>query len=140
MMLDQGQSLRCPQADDHLSWTFIAVKNHHDHSNSYKEKHLIGAGLQFQRFSPLSSWWEAWQRAGRHGAEELRTLHLDPQTARRDCVHSEHRRPQSPLHSDALPPIRPHLLIVPLPMGQTFKCASPWGHSYSNHHIPLSGL
>ena len=24
--------------------------------SSYKKKHLIGAGLQFQRFSPLSSW------------------------------------------------------------------------------------
>jgi hypothetical protein len=46
------------------------VKRHHDHDNSYKGKHLIGAGLQFQRFSPLSSWQEAWQDAGRHGAEE----------------------------------------------------------------------
>ena len=27
--------------------------------------HLIGAGVQFQRFSLLSSWWEAWQCAGR---------------------------------------------------------------------------
>ena len=34
----------------------IAVKRHHDYSNSYNEKHVIGAGLQFQRFSPLSSW------------------------------------------------------------------------------------
>lgn len=33
-------------------------------------KYLIGAGLQVQRFSPLSSWWEAWQHAGRCGAEE----------------------------------------------------------------------
>ena len=35
---------------------FIAVKSHHDSGNSYyKRKHLIGAGLQFQRFSLLSS-------------------------------------------------------------------------------------
>ena len=34
---------------------FIAVKRHHDHSNSYKGKHLIGAGLQVRRFGPLSS-------------------------------------------------------------------------------------
>jgi hypothetical protein len=33
----------------------IAVKRHHDHSNSYKGKHLIGAGLQVRRFGPLSS-------------------------------------------------------------------------------------
>jgi hypothetical protein len=28
----------------------IAVKRHHDHCNSYKGKHLIGAGLQVERF------------------------------------------------------------------------------------------
>jgi hypothetical protein len=26
--------------------------------------------LRVQRFSPLSSWWEAWQHAGGHGVEE----------------------------------------------------------------------
>lgn len=31
-----------------LGRVFIAVKRHHDHSNSYKGKHLIGAGLQFE--------------------------------------------------------------------------------------------
>jgi hypothetical protein len=47
----------------------IAVKRHHDHNNSYKRKHLIEAGLQLQRFSPLLSWWEMWQSTGRHSAE-----------------------------------------------------------------------
>ena len=46
----------------------IAVKRHHDRSNSYKGEHLIGAGLWGQ--SPLLSWQEAWQHAGRHGAGE----------------------------------------------------------------------
>jgi hypothetical protein len=46
----------------------IAVKRHHDQGNSYKGQHLIEAGLQFHRFSPLSSWREAWQCPGRHGA------------------------------------------------------------------------
>ena len=41
---------------------------HHDQGNSYKGKHLIGSGLQFQRASPLSSWWEALQRTCRHSA------------------------------------------------------------------------
>jgi len=37
----------------------------------YKGKHLTGAGLQFQRFSPSSSsWWEARQCAATHGAGE----------------------------------------------------------------------
>jgi hypothetical protein len=48
----------------------IAMKRHHDHGKSYKEKYLIGTGLQVQRFSPLLSWWVAWQHAGRHGAGE----------------------------------------------------------------------
>ena len=33
---------------------FIVVKRHHDHSNSYKGKLIIRAGLHFQRFSPLT--------------------------------------------------------------------------------------
>ena len=44
------------------------MKRHHDQDNSNKCKHLIGAGLEFQRFSPLSAWLEAWKCAGRHGA------------------------------------------------------------------------
>lgn len=43
---------------------------HHDHSSSYKGRHLIGTGLQFHRSSPLSSWQEAGQHAGTHGARE----------------------------------------------------------------------
>jgi hypothetical protein len=35
-----------------------------------KGKDVIGAGLQFQRFSPLSLWWETWQCPGTHGAGE----------------------------------------------------------------------
>jgi hypothetical protein len=41
------------------------VNRHYDH-NSYKEKHLIEASLQFQRFSMLLSWW----CADRYGTEE----------------------------------------------------------------------
>jgi hypothetical protein len=67
--------------------------------NLIKRKHLIGAGLQFQRFSPLPL-------CGEHGImqgdtvleKELRVLHLDPHTAPGDCVtlaRVEHIRPQS---------------------------------------------
>jgi hypothetical protein len=48
----------------------MAAKRHHDQGNSYKEQRVIGAGLQFQRFSPLRSSKEAWQHAGRHGTGE----------------------------------------------------------------------
>ena len=55
----------------------IVVKRHHDHSDSYKGQHLIGAGLQFQRFSPLSSWWVACSvQADVVLEKELRVLHL----------------------------------------------------------------
>ena len=43
------------------------MKRHHDQSNSYKGQHLIGACLQVQRFSPLSSSQETWQCPDRHG-------------------------------------------------------------------------
>jgi hypothetical protein len=36
-----------------------------DHGNNYKGKHFLGTGLQFQRLSPLSSWWEPSQHAGK---------------------------------------------------------------------------
>ena len=59
------------------------MKRHHDYSNSYKG-HLIGAGLQFQRFNPLSSWQEAWQHPGRCGAGGAkRVLYLDSKIARK---------------------------------------------------------
>jgi hypothetical protein len=44
------------------------VKRHHDQGNSYKRQQLIGAGLQFYKFSSLSSKQEAWQHPGRHGS------------------------------------------------------------------------
>jgi hypothetical protein len=53
------------------------------HGNSYKKKktktkpnnnkNLIGAGLQFQSFNSAPSWHEAWQTAGRHGAEGVKS-------------------------------------------------------------------
>jgi hypothetical protein len=42
------------------------VKRHYNQGNAHKGKHLIRAGLQVQRVSPLS-WQEAWQHPGRHG-------------------------------------------------------------------------
>ena len=61
--------------------------------------------------------------------KELRVLHLDLQAAEGDCL--PHKCSMSigdlkaRLHSDTLPPIKPHPfqqgLIVPLPMGQAFQ-------------------
>jgi len=54
-----------------VSWGFTAVKRHHDQGKSYKG-HLIGTGLQVQRFSPLIKV-GAWQLAGRHGAGKAKS-------------------------------------------------------------------
>ena len=59
-----------PGYHERLSQCSITVKRHHDHGSSYKRKHLIRAGLQFQKFSPLLSRWGAWRHAGRHGAAD----------------------------------------------------------------------
>jgi hypothetical protein len=43
--------------------------------------------LILKRFCPLSSWWEMWQHAGRHGAGiELRVLPLDLQAVGKELV------------------------------------------------------
>jgi hypothetical protein len=56
------------------------MKRHHVQGNSYKGKHFIGAGLQFQRFSPL-------YHGKKHGSmqtgmmlEDPRVLHFDLKT------------------------------------------------------------
>jgi hypothetical protein len=43
-----------------------------------KKQHLIGAGLQVQRFSPLSSRWEHGTIQAGMAQEELRVLCLHP--------------------------------------------------------------
>ena len=60
-------------------WCLTDVQRHHGQGQSYKGKHLIGTSLQFQRFSPLSSWQEVWQCL----LKLLKVLHLDLKAARR---------------------------------------------------------
>lgn len=47
------------------------MKSHYDEENSYKEKHLVGAGLQFQKSNLLSSCQESRQCEGRFSAGGL---------------------------------------------------------------------
>jgi hypothetical protein len=51
------------------------VNRHHDQGKCYKGQHLIGAGLQVQKFSPLSSRWEHGSVQAGMVQEELRVLH-----------------------------------------------------------------
>jgi hypothetical protein len=63
----------------------IAMKRHHDHGNSYKGNHLIGAGLQFRASVH-------YHHVGKHGStqaymvlkRQLKVLYLDLQAAGRD--------------------------------------------------------
>jgi hypothetical protein len=52
------------------------VNRHHDQGKSNKGQHLIGAGLQVQRFNPLSSRQEHDSIQAGMVQEELRVLHL----------------------------------------------------------------
>lgn len=101
-----------------LSQGFTAEKRHHDHSKSYKRQHCIGAGLHFERLSPLSlSWQETSQHAGRHGAgegAESSSLHLESQAEGNYIPHWEELEHISELSK---PTSRmTQLLTVPLPM------------------------
>jgi hypothetical protein len=62
---------------------------------------------------------------------ELRVLRLDLKAAEREPVHYTGsglsvRDLKGHPHSDSLPPKRPHLLIVPLPMDQAYKHVNLW--------------
>jgi hypothetical protein len=72
-----------------------AVSRHYDQGNSYKG-HLIGAGLQVQRFSPLSSRQEHGSIQAGMVQVELRVLHLDLTVARRKTNSSEQRGASKP--------------------------------------------
>ena len=81
---------------------------------SYTGQHLIGADLQVQGFSPLSSWWE-------HGivqadmvlGKDLRAIHLNPkEMGRRISMLRQlgERSLRARPFSDTLPPTRLHLI------------------------------
>ena len=74
------------------------MKRHCDHRNPYKGQYLIGPGLQVQRLTPLSSWWDTWRNTGRQGERERsESLHLYQQAAGREKYWAwlEYLKPQS---------------------------------------------
>jgi hypothetical protein len=87
--MEPSRSLYCRDVQCNLtmclSLGFIAVNRHHDQGNIVVlyGQHFIGAGLQVQRFSPLSSGWEHDSIQAGMVQEELRVLHLVPKAARR---------------------------------------------------------
>jgi hypothetical protein len=113
---------------------------HRDHSDS--GKHLAGAGLQLQRFCPLSSWQEAWRLMGRHAAGEGAESSTSGSAGSRKKETLVLLNCQSPSQcctssNKATPTPRPHLLI-PLKHSLITKYSNigVYGeYSYSNHHI-----
>jgi len=122
------------------------VKRHQ--GNSYKRHTFNWGWLTVSEVQSIIIMVEAWQRAGRHGAGGAESSTscsegIQEETAKRrltchtgQSLSTETSKPTP--HSDTLPlpPIRPLLLIVPHPMGQTFKHMSHGvgGQTYSNHH------
>jgi hypothetical protein len=68
---------------DCLCQGFTAMNRHHNQGKAYKGQHLIGTGLQVQRFSPLSSRQEHDSIQAGMVQEELRVLHLHLKAASR---------------------------------------------------------
>jgi hypothetical protein len=62
------------------------VNKYHDQDNSYKGQHLIGAGLQVYRLSPLSSRQEHGSIQAGMVQEKLRVLHLHPKEAKEQTI------------------------------------------------------
>ena len=58
------------------------MNRHLDQGKSYKGQHLIGAGLQVQRFSPSSSGWKHGRVQTGMVQEELRVLYLKAASGR----------------------------------------------------------
>jgi hypothetical protein len=108
------------------------VNRHHDQRKSYKKQHLIGAGLQVQRFSPLSSSrWEHGSIQAGMAQEELRILCLHPKAASGRLTSRQlgwgsytHTR------SDISIPTRSHLFQ----QGHTFRWCHSLVQGYTNHH------
>jgi hypothetical protein len=127
---------------------FIAMKRQHDWGNSYKDKHLVEIGLQFQRFRSLSSWLEAQHHAVTLGAGGAICLiwrsSWSEGSQKETFIHTGQslniRRPHSlPMQwhtssNNATPtPIRQHLVIVSLPVTKHPIIWVYWGQTYSNH-------
>ena len=126
-----------------LVMLFTSGKKCHDYSNSHKRKHFIGGSIGLQRFSPLSSWQEAWRFAGRLGAGGAQ-ISTSSSAGKRKWIecHSEHSLSEGDLKvhpivthfsSKVTPaPTRPCLRIVLLPM-------SWYRPGCSNFHCNRSG-
>jgi hypothetical protein len=109
-----GKSLLCWTATIHDHGVLAEVFNWHE------ETTFNWGWLTVQRFSPLSSWQEAWQRPGIYGAGGCAESSTSWSEVSRKglCVTlGVAWNLKAWLHCDTLLSTRPHLWIVPLSMG-----------------------
>jgi hypothetical protein len=107
----------------------MTVNRHHDPGKSSKRQHLIGAGLQVQRFSPISSGWGHGSIQADTVQEELKDSqhHLKATRGSLACrqLGWGYYSPYPQWHTytnKATPTLTgPHLLIVPLPGLRIYK-------------------
>jgi hypothetical protein len=105
-----------------FSQGLIAAKRHHDHSNFYKGKNLLGLAYNFSfsfslvfaynfRFSSASVWQEAWWHTGRHGArgaESSTSGSSDSRKRKRPLGLVCASETSKPTSGNILSPTRPH--------------------------------
>lgn len=89
----------------------VSVKRRHDQGKSYKRKHLIGACLQFQRFSLLSWWGELASRQTRCWRSVAKGSTCGS-AGRESLSLAEAFESAKPTPSDTLPCKRSHLKIL----------------------------
>ena len=124
------------------------MNRHHDQGNSYKGQHLIGAGLQNQRFNPLLSRWEHGSIQAGLVQEELRVLRLHLKSATRILASRQlgwvlKLIPTLNTYSNKVTPTPtgPQLLIVLLPGPSIYKPSQSYTKKPRDHHqLKNSGL
>lgn len=102
---------------------------------------LVFTVSEFQRVNPWSSWWLAWQQAGRHGSETVaESLQPNPQTGGKTVYWTWFGlfETSNPTPKWLTSSNKAHQLIFPKQFYQigtkhsnTWAC---WGHSHSNHY------
>jgi hypothetical protein len=113
------------------------VNRHHDQGKSYKKQHLIGAALQVQRFSPLSSRWKHSHNQAGMVQEELRVLCLHPKAAS-GRLTSRQLGWESYTHTHSGTPIPTRSRLFQ--QGHTFRWCHSLVQGYTNHHKWYEGV
>jgi hypothetical protein len=121
-------------SDFSLNLGFIAVNRHHDQGKTYKGQHLIGASLQVQRFSLVSSSQEHGRIQAGMVQEDLRGLNFHLKAASGKLTS---RQLGSKAHAHKPTPTRPYLLIGLLPEARLYKPSQLCSEQYTKELLMI---